>query len=310
MVHPGVSVITVVRNLVKAGRREMFDACLLSVHKQELRGKEHIVIDGASSDGTVDLLEAYARKGWIRYLSEPDKGIYDAMNKGLALAEGTYTAFLNSDDFYHDPLWLSRSMQALDASGAACSSAPVRSLSRDGNVKLDGIPSWGNMFMKMGVNHQSLLMRTETIRSLGGFSLEFPCQADYDLLLRFLLNGGRYVTLRREGCTFRNFGMASQQPWQATIRERLGILWKNYSRWNASWADCVDIEDFGHVPGWLFRELISCLHPVHRAEFEAWHRKTARRKIRRELWTCSFRQGEEVLRLLGICLWDRRFPRN
>jgi len=80
---PLVTIVTITFNLIKAGREKTFRQCLESVHNGTYKNVEHIVIDGASKDGTLDLIKEYANKGWVKYISEPDSGIYDAMNKGV-----------------------------------------------------------------------------------------------------------------------------------------------------------------------------------------------------------------------------------
>lgn len=304
------TVVTVTRNIVRAGRAAMLEQCLRSVHDQTVRPVEHIVIDGASEDGTVAILEKYRQKGWIRYASEPDIGLYHAMNKGLAQASEPYIAFLNSDDFYHDTAWLERCLKELRRSGADCCSAPVIALNAGGDSRLDLVPNWPAMFEKMCVNHQSLLMKTSVLRALGGFSQRFLVQSDYELLLRFLLCAWRYTVLNSPGCTFRDYGMASQRAWPEIIMERLSIQTHVLGRFGASFYDCVDICDLGHVPGWLFRRLEQQIYPSLRPEFEVWHRHTEKRAFRRWLWTSSLRPGEEVLRLCGVTFIDRRFPRK
>jgi glycosyltransferase involved in cell wall biosynthesis len=304
----GVTVITVTRDVLRAGREAMLEQCLCSVREQTLRPVEHIVVDGASTDGTTALLEMYRRRGWIRLVSEPDRGIYDAMNKGLAMAQGRYAAFLNSDDFYHDPAWLARSVQALEGSGASCSSAPVRCMDEEGRCRIGLAPRWADMFCSMNVNHQSLLMRTDVLRRLGGFSLRFPVQADWELLLRFLLGGGRYAVLPEAGCTYRDFGLSARTPRQELMAERLAILEQTLRPLGADAELCRSICDFGHVPGPLARRIEERLHPAHRAAFAERNRQTARRKVRRWCWTYSRRPDRAVLRILGVTLWDRRFP--
>ena len=92
---PTLSVITVVYNNVRDVERT-----LLSVLGQTYDAIEYIVVDGASTDGTLDIIGQY-RSRISKFISEPDKGIYDAMNKGLALATGDYVIFMNSgDEFY------------------------------------------------------------------------------------------------------------------------------------------------------------------------------------------------------------------
>ena len=122
--HPLVTVITVCFNLVSNGRAGQFEQCLRSVHAQDYPQVEHLVIDGGSQDGTLELLQKYAALGWIRYVSEPDSGIYDAMNKGIRLAGGKYVAFLNSDDYWHHRRAVSASVAALEQGNAAFSYAP------------------------------------------------------------------------------------------------------------------------------------------------------------------------------------------
>ncbi len=77
-----ITVITPSFEIIRDGRRGYFETMMESIHSQSYRAIEHIVIDGGSSDGTVELLDRYRAKGWIDTLvSEPDSGIYDAMNK-------------------------------------------------------------------------------------------------------------------------------------------------------------------------------------------------------------------------------------
>ena len=102
MATPKVSVITIGRN-----NREGYARTLDSVASQTDADFEFIVIDGASTDGSVDLLRQYAP--YITHLvSETDRGIYNAMNKGIALARGEYCNFMNSGDVFHAPDVLSR----------------------------------------------------------------------------------------------------------------------------------------------------------------------------------------------------------
>lgn len=97
---PLVTVITATYNLIKSKREKFIIQCLESVHNQHYSNIEHIVIDGASDDGTLPLLKKYESLGWIKLFSEPDTGIYDAMNKGILKANGKYVSILNSDDFF------------------------------------------------------------------------------------------------------------------------------------------------------------------------------------------------------------------
>ena len=98
---PLVSVITVVRNAAAT-----ITATLDSVRAQRQVDIEHVIVDGTSSDGTLDILKAH-QHDQLRWISEPDQGIYDAMNKGIDLAKGEWLLFLGADDVLADPAVLS-----------------------------------------------------------------------------------------------------------------------------------------------------------------------------------------------------------
>jgi Glycosyl transferase family 2 len=93
--RPLVSIITPVLNRV-----DTIEACLASVANQSYQPIEHIVIDGGSTDGTLELLKDFRAPHRFEWMSEPDGGMYDAVNKGIALAGGDVLAYLNSDDLY------------------------------------------------------------------------------------------------------------------------------------------------------------------------------------------------------------------
>ena len=94
-----ITIITATHNLISNGREKTFRQCVESIHQENQGQIEHLVIDGGSTDGSVRILDEYAKKGWLKYISEPDNGIYDAMNKGVRLAQSEYVWFINSDDY-------------------------------------------------------------------------------------------------------------------------------------------------------------------------------------------------------------------
>jgi len=91
-----LSIITVVKN-----NKEFTESCIKSVREQNYSNFEHIIIDGASTDGTVDVIRNH-ENGNTKVISEPDNGLYDAMNKGVRLSDGDIVGFLNSDDMLYD----------------------------------------------------------------------------------------------------------------------------------------------------------------------------------------------------------------
>ena len=206
---PDVTVVTVIFNIVKGGRAESFRQCLDSVQAQTGVAIEHLIIDGASNDGTLTLLDGYDNtRHSMRVFSAPDKGIYEAMNRGLVLANGRYVTFLNSDDFYNDPLGLHDSVARLDETHAEFSYAPVVMLGDDGhpldhpNVN----PDVNRLCHVMAFSHQSIVMRTDSFRALRGFNISYRSAADYDSVLRMVFAGYHAARVDRSYVTFRAGG--------------------------------------------------------------------------------------------------------
>lgn len=192
---PLISVVTVCRNAAGC-----IGHALETVMKQRdtegvsFTNYEHIVIDGGSCDGTQDIVGAYkdtqeAHGISVTFTSQADEGIYDAMNKGLVLAKGCYVGFLNADDWYASSALATVTClangDAPDCIGGACrvvGRTPVPVDIR--NARLEVLEA--TYPRHMPVVHQSLFMRTDLLREVGGFRTEFPLAADYDLFLRLL----------------------------------------------------------------------------------------------------------------------------
>jgi glycosyltransferase len=181
-----LSVITVCRNA-----RETIGEALSSVHRQSHPAIEHIVIDGASSDGTLDVLRA-RQSGIARLVSEPDEGLYHAMNKGIALATGDYVGFLNADDIYAHPDVLARIAEA--SRGGACDAAYgdlvyVRQTDPGAVVRYwrSGPYAAGRIERGWMPAHPTFFVRTALLRKLGGFDTRYRYQADYELMVRLFL---------------------------------------------------------------------------------------------------------------------------
>lgn len=262
---PLLTVITATFNLVKAGREQAFRQCAESVRAQTCAARiEHLVIDGGSSDGTRELVAEYESEGLLRCISEPDEGIYDAMNKGLAAAKGKYIAFLNSDDYWHDPQGAERSLAALELAHGDFSYAPVTLLGEDGSRRAEE-PEIGGAFSGMPFCHQSMVTRTDLLRRLGGFRKEmFRCAADYDVVLRLLVRGAHAVYVPCNFTTFRIGGFSSgDDVWKQEIPAAV----------HAVLDPVFGAEAAGDIHAGLFDErslkaLGSLLHPVVFAELK------------------------------------------
>jgi len=179
--EPDVTVVTVVFEAVKVGRAEALRACLDSVQSQVGCRIEHVVVDGASSDGTLELIRDFPnRRQALRCYSAPDSGIYEAMNRSLALARGHFVIFLNSDDFFNRPDGLADSVRALDATGSDFSYAPAAVIDEKGSpvphAFADGSPY--QLSEGMTLCHQAMLTRRDALVRMDGFDTRYRSAAE------------------------------------------------------------------------------------------------------------------------------------
>ncbi len=160
-------------------------ACIDSVSAQEGVSVELLVIDGGSTDGTVQILEA--KDDSIAYWkSAPDRGVYSAWNKALGRATGRWVCFLGSDDRFAGPEVLKRLAEAgeRDAADLVCSRVRYERSEKTGNLVIGQPWSWRKMSSFMCVAHPGLLHRRELFSRFGPFSEEFRIAGDYEFLLR------------------------------------------------------------------------------------------------------------------------------
>lgn len=178
-----ISVVTVCFNSERT-----IDFTIRSFLTQTHDDKELLVVDGASTDRTLDIVRGYL-DSQIRVISEKDKGIYDAMNKGLHRFAGDAVGFLNSDDTFHDDGALERVADGLAAADAVHSGvemvtnhATKRSVrSWKGEAFRPGAFRWGWM-----PPHPTFYVRRALAEKTGEFDLRYPIAADYDFMLRAL----------------------------------------------------------------------------------------------------------------------------
>lgn len=188
--RPSVSIVTAVRNAVGTLERT-----IQSVFAQTCRDIEYIVIDGGSSDGTQEVIRRHADR-LAYWVSEPDRGISDAFNKGVAAASGSFIGLLNADDWM-EPDQIERAVEALRRSGAdfvfgdlVCHDPTGRSVHR-----VRGDPAYARLIgtRMPEVNHPTLLARREMYERVGLFDLRYRAAMDYDWLLRAHRAGCRGV---------------------------------------------------------------------------------------------------------------------
>lgn len=163
---------------------------LASVDQQTHPDIEHLVVDGASTDGTQDIVRANP-KPWRELISEPDDGIYDAMNKGIRRAEGEVIGFINSDDLLAHRDVLQRVAEVFDDPNIDACFGDLCYVKRDDVDKI--IRYWRSSPYELGSfergwcpPHPTLYIRRRLYQELGGFDLRYRIAADWELMARFV----------------------------------------------------------------------------------------------------------------------------
>jgi glycosyltransferase len=161
---------------------------LQSINLQTYEDIEYLVIDGASKDRTMEIVEAEGRRIALK-VSEKDKGIYDAYNKGLSLANGEVIGFLNSDDFYCDNTAIEKVMKVFENPNVDACYADLVYVDRNDTSQItrywksrpyrNGMFKWG--FVPA---HPTLFLRKRVYEKVGGFDLNYRLAADYEFMLR------------------------------------------------------------------------------------------------------------------------------
>jgi glycosyltransferase involved in cell wall biosynthesis len=182
---PKISIITVVWN-----NKETIKDAIDSVLGQTYENIEYIVVDGASTDGTVEIVQSYGDK-ITKFISELDKGLYDAMNKGIKLATGDIVGILNSDDFYIDEFVCERVVKEFEEKGVDSTYADlvfVKTENLDKTVRYYDSSHFSPEKFAYGwmPAHPTFFAKREIYEKYGVFKTDYKIAADYELLTRFL----------------------------------------------------------------------------------------------------------------------------
>jgi glycosyltransferase involved in cell wall biosynthesis len=222
MFQPKLSVITIVYNNVRDIERTV-----LSVLNQSYSNIEYLVIDGASNDGTMDILRQYESR-ISKLVSEKDKGIYDAMNKGLALATGEYVLFMNSGD----EIYSSKTVENIFASGDDADiyygetemfDDSWQSLGRRRHKAPEAF-TWKDFKYGMSISHQAIYIRKSLTEP---YDLTYKLSSDIDWILRAAKKAKKIVNVKAVVAKYLVGGM-SKKKHQQSLAERFSIFVKHY----------------------------------------------------------------------------------
>ena len=201
---------------------------------------EYLVIDGGSDDGTADIIKEYEPKfgGRMRWLSERDKGMYDAINKGIRMATGDVVGILNADDVLADDRTLAQIAECFSQLCIDCVYADIRfvkggntveELRKANTVRYCSAAKWRPWMFRFAamVPHPSFYVRKECFERLGGYSLDYRICSDFELELRFLKIAGLKAAYLPKCVVVMRTGGASTAGWRANVeinREDLKAL--------------------------------------------------------------------------------------
>lgn len=181
-----ISIITVCYN-----SEATIENTIRSVVSQSYQDIEYIVIDGESSDKTLDIVKRYEDK-IAKIISEPDQGIYDAMNKGIKVATGDVIGILNSDDYYIGDDVVSKIAKAFKENSPDLIFADLAYVTTDNQNKILRYYSAKRFVpkkLKQGIMppHPTLYVKKEVYEKYGNYSLDFKIASDYEMFVRLLL---------------------------------------------------------------------------------------------------------------------------
>jgi glycosyltransferase len=242
-----ISVVTATWNCAKT-----LPDCLASVARQSYANREHVIVDGASTDGTIDVINQHIDQ-IATFKSERDKGIYDALNKGIQLATGDVVGFLHGDDLYASDDVLSKIVKAFEDPKVCAVYGDLEYMSQQDTSKV--IRRWrSKLFSPQDLYwgwmpaHPTLYVRREWYSRIGGFDINYRIAADYlsilqlftqpdfktvyipDVLVRMRLGGTSNKSLKA-------IVKKSKEDWRAlrschfsVFNASRAIAWKNLSK--------------------------------------------------------------------------------
>ncbi len=180
-----ISILTVCYNSA-----ETIEDTIRSVVSQNYSDIEYIIIDGVSKDSTLEIAGRYSTK-ISRIISEPDSGMYDAINKGLKLASGTVIGILNSDDFYVNETIISEVEATFNNTQCDCLYGDLQYVDRKDTSKIrrhwtSGKYQEGMFYKGWMPPHPTFFIRKDCYQKFGDFNLQLKSAADYELMLRMI----------------------------------------------------------------------------------------------------------------------------
>lgn len=180
-----ITIITIVQD-----QKDFIESCIKSVLTQDYSEIEHIIVDGGSTDGTIDIIKKYSDK-ISKFVSEPDQGIYYAMNKGISFATGDIIGFLNADDYYADKSVIQNVADVFKKNSVDSCFGDLVYVKRDDISRTTRNWKSGAFFLEKFKKgwfppHPTFFVKRDIYNKFGNFNTSFKFSADVELMVRFL----------------------------------------------------------------------------------------------------------------------------
>lgn len=204
---------------------------LASVKRQRFDDYEHLVIDGGSTDGSVEMLRQWSDGDRYWFLSEPDAGISDAFNKGIAASRGQFLCFLNAGDQFADLQLLADLRDRLPPGGVLAGRSSFGQRMIPKVAPYPGMP----LPRRSMISHQAAFAARSLFESIGCYAIDLKLRMDFDWWLR-ALRRGPLVFDDRVWVTYREGGVSGAKPWLFYCEE-LRVLRRQVAGWPIWWLD-------------------------------------------------------------------------
>lgn len=260
MYEPDVTVITPTYNVVENNLTDDFTLLIDLLDRQTYPYIEHLIMDNSSTDDTVSILKEYKNSGFINFFSEPDRGKFDAMNKGVMRAKGKYVSFLSCDDFYHDITGIADVVNVMEAEDADFCFFPSYCRHPEGYV-FQFNPAIYNTFQVSPCPRQAMFFKRSVLEEVGYFDVKFQLLADYDLIIRLLLGEYKGIFFDNNIVTCKLGEQVMKYTVQAEAECR-HIYHQNYKNLYPMTDEVIDrIIKFAQIPPQLLNKLSAKFPP-------------------------------------------------
>ena len=230
-----ISIITVTFN-----RAHVIKDTIEGVLMQKYKNYEYIVVDGASKDNTVEILKKYEPKfeGRMRWVSEKDNGLYDAINKGIKMATGDVVGIINSDDFFHrDDVFdaIAEGFKDDETEVIFGNERIINPETPDVNYRFEAPWYFRRWMFRFGLEppHPTFYARKSCFEKWGYYKMGYVISADFDLMMRFLMiHKAKYKYVKHTILTFRNSGISTDSSNRLMMNKEIVRSCKENGMWS------------------------------------------------------------------------------